>query len=61
MTIYRPSKGVKQKNGKVWDPTKKSKNSATYGRDNIKEHKEPELVRAHREEWRKEGKDGLHS
>jgi len=61
MAIYRPSKGVKQKNGKVWDPTKKSKNSATYGRDNVKEHKELELVRAHREEWRKEGKDGLHS
>lgn len=61
MTIYRPSKGVKQKSGKVWDPTLKSKNSASYARENEKKHKEPELARAHREEWRKEGKDGLHS
>jgi len=61
MAIYKPSKGVKQKNGKVWDPTLKSKNSATYARDNEVKIKEPELARAHREEWRKEGKDGLHS
>ena len=61
MAIYKPSKGVKQKNGKVWDPTLKSKNSATYARANAVETKEPELARAHREEWRKEGKDGLHS
>ncbi|MDC6465048.1 hypothetical protein CRP7_gp60 [Roseobacter phage CRP-7] len=61
MAIYKPSKGVKQKNGKVWDPTLKSKNSATYARANEVETKEPELARAHREEWRKEGKDGLHS
>lgn len=61
MAIYRPSKGVKQKSGKTWDPTTKSKNSATYGRANEVDFKEPELVRAHREEWRKEDKDGLHS
>jgi len=61
MSIYRASKGVKQKNGKIWDPTTKSKNSATQARANEVEIKEPELVRAHREEWRKEGKDGLHS
>ena len=61
MAIYKLAKGVKQKNGKVWDPTLKSKNSATYARANEVEIKEPELARAHREEWRKEGKDGLHS
>jgi len=61
MSIYRPSEGIKRKKGKTWDPTTKSKNSVTYSRDNEVEVKEPELVRAHREEWRKEGKDGLHS
>lgn len=61
MSMYRASKGVKQKNGKIWDPTTKSKNSVTYGRKNEIESKEPELARAHREEWRKKGKDGLHS
>ncbi len=61
MSIYRASKGVKQKNGKVWDPTLKSKNSVTTSRTANIKVKEPDLVRAHREEWRKEGKDGLHS
>jgi hypothetical protein len=61
MSVYRASKGVKQKSGKVWDPTLKSKNSATTARAKDVTVKEPELVRAHREEWRKEGKDGLHS
>jgi hypothetical protein len=63
MSVYRASKGVKQKSGKVWDPTLKSKNSVTTSRTSAKKAKvkEPELVRAHREEWRKEGKDGLHS
>ena len=59
--MYRASKGVKQKNGKTWDPTTKSKNSVTQSRKNEVEIKEPEFARAHREEWRKEGKDGLHS
>ena len=61
MSVYRASKGVKQKSGKVWDPTLKSKNSATTARTKDAKVREPELVRAHREEWRKEGKDGLHS
>jgi hypothetical protein len=61
MTAYRSSNGVKQKSGKTWDPTTKSKNSATHGRANEVKHKEPELSQAHREEWRKVGKDGLHS
>jgi hypothetical protein len=61
MSVYRPAKGIKQKSGKTWDPTVKSKNSATYSRANEKKIKEPELAQAHREEWRKEGKDGLHS
>ena len=63
MSVYRASQGVKQKSGKVWDPTLKSKNSVTTSRKTAEKAKvkEPELVRAHREEWRKEGKDGLHS
>ena len=61
MSIYRPSKGVKQKNGKIWDPTLKSKNSATYKRENSEESKEPEIAHSQREDWRKEGKDGLYS
>ena len=30
--IYVPPTGVKHKNGKEWDATKKSPNSATYAR-----------------------------
>lgn len=61
MSIYRPSKGVKLKNGKIWDPTIKSKNSATYKLENSKNLKEPEIARSQREDWRKQGKDGLYS
>jgi len=61
MSVYKTAKGVKQKSGKVWDPTLKSKNSVTTSRAAKTKLKEPELVSAHREEWRKKGKDGLHS